>query len=76
MIYIKRLFNLIVGLPLLVIIVVLAALELLSFPVKMVISYIICGDITRYDTWFGWIALPTMKLLQKMDLVDKDITFE
>ena len=76
MIYIKRLFNLIVGLPLLVIIVVLAALELLSFPMKMVISYIICGDITRYDTWFAWIALPIAKLLQKMDLIDKDIKFE
>lgn len=76
MIYIKRLFNLIVGLPLLVIIVVFAALELLSFPIKMVISYIICGDITRYDTWFGWAALPIAKLLQKMDLIDKDVKFE
>ena len=76
MIYIKRLLNLIVGLPLLIIIIVLATLELLSFPIKWVINYIICEDITRYDTWFAWIALPIMKLLQKMDLIDKDIKFE
>lgn len=73
MIYIKRLFSLIIGLPLFVIILVLAAIEVLSLPIKLVISYIICGNRTKYNTWFGWIALPIMKLLQKIDLIDKDI---
>lgn len=76
MIYIKRLFSLIIGLPLFIIILILAIIELLSYPIKIIISYIICGDITKYNTWFVWIALPIMKLLQKIDLIDKDIKFE
>ena len=73
MVYIKRLFNLIIGLPLFIIILVFAMLEVLFLPLKLIISYIICGNSTEYDTWFGWVASPVMKLLQKIDLIDKDI---
>ena len=59
-----------------IIILVLAMMEVLSFPIKLVISYIICGDKTKYNTWFDWIVIPIMKLLQKIDLIDKDIEFE
>lgn len=76
MIYIKRLFNLTIGIPLFIMISVLAMIELLSLPIKWIISYITCGNRTKYDTWFGWIALPVMKLLQKIDLIDKDIKFK
>ena len=73
MVYIKRLFNLIIGLPLFIILMFFGMLEVLSLPFKYIISYIICGNSTKYDTWFGWIALPVMKLLQKIDLIDKEV---
>ena len=76
MIYIRRLFNLIIGVPLLTIAFVFEMIDILLFPIKTIISYIICGDGMKYDTWFDWIVLPIMKLLQKIDLIDKDIEFE
>jgi hypothetical protein len=76
MIYVKRLFSLIIGIPLFIIISFLAMIELLFTPIKQIINYIIYGNSTKYATWFGWIALPIMKLLQKFDLIDKDIKFK
>ena len=35
-------------------------------------KYVVVNS-TKYDTWFGWIALPVMKLLQKIDLIDKEV---
>lgn len=84
MIYIKRIFTLIIGIPLFIIFLAFAMMELLCLPIKLLINYIPCGNGTKYDTWrqvlyynvwFNWIALPVIKILEKIDLLDKDIEF-
>lgn len=59
-------------------------MEILCLPIKLLINYIPYGNGTKYDTWrqvlyyntwFNWIVLPIIKILEKIDLLDKDIEF-
>lgn len=84
MIYIKRIFNLIIGIPFFVIFLALAMMEILCLPIKLLINYIPSRNIAKYDTlsqvlyyntWFNWLAFPIIKILEKIDLLDKDILF-
>lgn len=76
MIYIKRLFSLIIGIPLFMIFVFIAMLEIACLPIKLLISYIIHGNKTKYYNWFYWLVIPIIKLLQKIDLLDKNVELE
>lgn len=41
----------------------------------MYISYIIQGNKTKYYNWFYWLTFPIIKILEKVNLLDKDIEF-